>query len=654
MSPPIRPRAMRLRRLLAGLIALCAAACSVASGAPAPVGGRSTTGSAFVRVDQLGYPSGASKRAYLIAAGSENGAKFSVVSGGTTVLTAPLGRDLGHWSARFPHVYAIDFTGVRSPGSYSISVGGPFPAASPEFQIGDPATLDAGAIANALAFYQAERDGPDFIPSALRTAPGHLNDADAMTYLTPAYDPDSGEFKGNLTALGKQIDAAGGWWDAGDYLKFVETTSYTVDVLLAGVRDFPSRMGPGSASNFSDEALFGVRWLMHMWNDRTRTLYYQVGIGAGNGNTISDHDIWRLPQADDTYGGHSRDARYIRHRPVFRAGPPGSKISPNLAGRLAAAFAECFQVFRSTHPSLANRCLMDAEHVFALADSHPPGDLLTVIPFSFYPETEWRDDMELGATELYVALASDRDRDGLVRTNPNFYLRSAALWANAYIHGPNDATDTLNLYDLSGLAHFELANAIRSDDDPPRLQIGVRGLVADLGKQLDSAVSISRRNPFGFGFPWASWDTTSHGAGLSVMASEYDQLTGTSRYATFGDRWLANILGANAWGLSFIVGDGSSFPHCLQHQVANIVGSLDGSGTVLAGAAVEGPNSQGASGTVDGMKACPADGSNVYKVFNGRGSEFKDNMESYPNTEPAIDLTATSPLAFARLAAGLR
>ena len=59
------------------------------------------------------------------------------------------------------------------------------------------------------------------------------------------------------------------------------------------------------------------------------------------------------------------------------------------------------------------------------------------------------------------------------------------------------------------------------------------------------------------------------------MASEYDQLTGTSTYAAYADRWLANILGANAWGLSLIVGDGSTFPHCLQHQIANLVGNLE-------------------------------------------------------------------------------
>ena len=589
-----------------------------------------------------------------MSAVDETGATFAVKTGGTTAFSAPIGADLGSWSRRYPHVYALDFSTVVAAGLYTISVSGPAGATSPSFRITGPRDVYADPIANALSFFQVQRDGPDFVPSALRQSGGHLHDRRARTYLTPKTNSD-GEFRGDLSPLGRRVNAEGGWWDAGDYLKFVQTTSYTLDVLLSGVRDFPNEMGSGAVgSDFSAEAEFGTRWLLHMWNDRTRTLYYQVGIGSGNAKTLSDHDIWRLPQADDTFGHHRRDARYIRHRPVFRAGPPGSKVSPNLAGRDAAAFAECFQVFQHVEPKLASRCLRAAEDIFALANTKPRGHLLTVIPFDFYPETEWRDDMELGAVELYLALASDDDRAGLPRTDPAFYLRRAAHWAKAYMKGPNDAKDPLNLYDVSGLAHYELVRAIRGAGHTAGLATGERALLADMKLQLDRAVAQSGREPFGFGFPWATWDTTSHGAGLSVLASEYDELTGTHAYAVYADRWLANILGANAWGISLIVGDGSTFPHCLQHQVANLVGSLDGASPVLAGAAVEGPNSAGDSGTVDGMRPCPADGVDVYAPFRGHGAEFQDNMESFPNTEPAIDLSATSPLAFARQAEAIR
>ena len=623
---------------------------SAAAARHAPSGGGA---SAFVRVNQVGYPAGASKRAYLMASAAETGATFAVKnSGGTTILSGPIGARLGSWSSGYPNVYAIDFTSLAAAGSYTIAVSGPIAATSPAFVVNAGSTVYAGALRNALSYYQNSRDGAGYIPSALRTAPGHLNDANAMTYSTPSYNAGSGRFSGDLSPLGVRVDASGGWWDAGDYLKFLQTESYTDGVLLSGVRDFPSQMASSSTgADFTAEAKFGAQFLLRMWDDPSRTLYYQVGIGEGNGKTAGDHDIWRLPQADDSFGGTDPVDRYIRNRPVFRAGAPGSLISPNLAGRDAAALAECYVVFKTSDPTLAGQCISAAEHIFALANTAPTGNLQTVIPFSFYPETEWRDDLEWGATELYFAVTAG----GAASTghqSASYYLGQAAHWANAYMTGPGDGADTLNLYDVSGLAHYDLYRAIAQAGNPSGLQTTQAALLADLKKELDGAVAQGASDAFGFGFPWAAFDTTSHGFGLSVMASEYDQLTGTNAYADQSSRWIANVLGANAWGISLAVGDGTTFPHCMQHQVANLAGSLDGTSPVLAGAVVEGPNRTTSRGLVSGMRTCPVNGVDVFAPFNATAT-FQDNVQSWSTDEPAIDLSATSPLAFARQAAGL-
>ena len=273
---------------------------------------------------------------------------------------------------------------------------------------------------------------------------------------------------------------------------------------------------------------------------------------------------------------------------------------------MAAALALCYHTYRASDPTYANQCLLSAEHIFDLANTTPSGNLLTVIPFSFYPETEWREDLEFGATELYFALQGASSLPmGLPHNDGMFYLQKAAHWANAYITGPNDAADTLNLYDVSGLAHFELYRALGLAGNPAGLETTQAALLADLKKQLDKAVAQGNTDPFGFGFPWNTYDTTSHGGGLAVMAAEYTYLTGMNTYTDNANRWLGNILGANAWGTSLIVGNGTTFPHCMQHQVANLAGSLNGSPPLLSGAAVEGPNSVAAKGTLSGMIACP-------------------------------------------------
>lgn len=610
--------------------------------------------SAFVRVNQVGYVATGPKRAYLMASSSEAGATFSVRnSSGTALLTGSVGASVGSWGT-FKDVYAIDFDSVSTMGTYTIAINGPIAVTSPAFSIDTAANLYTTPLANSLNFYENERDGPNFIATPLRTAAGHLNDQSASVYLTPNMNKN-GRFSGTLTPTGAVIDASGGWWDAGDYLKFVQTHSYTVALMLIGVRDFPAQMGLSSTtSNFTAEARFGLDWLQKMWDDNSKTFYYQVGIGNGNAQTISDHDIWRLPQADDNFQGCSSTFRFICHRPVFinTAGGAGARISPNLAGRMAASLAECFQVFKTSDPAYANQCLLSAEHIFDLANTAPSGNLLTAAPFSFYPEKEWRDDLEFGATELYFALAGGSLPAGLPHTDPLFYLQSAATWANAYITGPNDAADTLNLYDVSGLAHFELYRALGTVGNPAGLATTQAALLADLKKQLDKAVTQSGTDPFGFGFTWAAYDTTSHGGGLVVMANEYDNLTGSTTYQAFAHRWLANVLGTNAWGTSLIVGDGITFPHCMQHQVANLVGSLNGTPPVLSGAAVEGPNSITTRGLVSGMITCPANGVDVFAPFNGNGAVYQDNVQSFSTVEPAIDLTASSPLAFSWTVAG--
>jgi len=688
--------------------------------------------SAYVRVNQAGYETGEKPfRAYLMSRKAQSRASFKVVnSKGAAAYSGYAGALLGSWSHSQTvtyYVYALDFN-VPGGDLYTISVSGPVAAVSPRFAVDTPDVLYSGLLLNTLFFYETQRDGAKFIRNALRSEPGHLKDRSAHVYQTPPLD--SNDFIDNVPPIPPlvsaglpHIDASGGWWDAGDYEKYVETTSYTAALMQIGIRDFPNQMGihapvgppapPGSVSyagssgtgaprspDFTDEAKFGVNWLLKMWDDKTHTLFYQVdntqdwdyyGEGepsSATGNCggmyvtpyclITDYDIWTLPQAADNYEqpGDPQPCDpyttfYICHRPVYVAGPANSPISPNLAGRLAADFALCYQLNRRTNPALANRCLKNAEDIFALADTSFPDPapaassgtcatcLLTVSPFDGYPENVWEDDMELGATELYFALESEENRGnlsaGLLHTEPNYYLHQAAEFARGYITNIYDTgyTDTLNLYDVSGLAHFELYRALERAGDPPGLAVSKSSIRKQLLRQVGDAITQAGTDPWGFGYQWSFGDTTSHGAGLSVMASEAYYLTQSKSYDMYSQRWLANILGTNAWGSSFIVGDGSTFPNCIQHQVANLAGSPDGTtgGTpILWGAASEGPAAYATSGVVDGMILCPENGIDTFMKFNGNAGAFdssqvavyQDNMQSYSTTEPAIDLTATS------------
>ncbi len=195
-----------LRKLVTVVVLSACTAGGLASGALA-------AGRAFIRVNQVGYPTTAPKRAYLMSSRSESGQAFTLRSAeGADVLTGVVGTSVGPWSGKFRYVYALDFDTVQAPGSYTLSVAGRAPASSPVFAIAPAQRLYEGPLANALSFYENERDGPEYIPSALRTAPAHLNDEDAMTYATPTVN-EEGEFKGELESLG--ADDQRFWWLVG-------------------------------------------------------------------------------------------------------------------------------------------------------------------------------------------------------------------------------------------------------------------------------------------------------------------------------------------------------------------------------------------------------------------------------------------------------
>ena len=601
----------------------------------------------FVRVDQLGYLPDESKVAYLLAASPADGAPFTVVDdAGAVVLGGTAGPDRGPWNDAWPAVHPMDLTSLNTPGTYRIVMTGTVDATSPTFTIGSAAELFLPRVDDAVAFFQAQRDGPDVIPGELGRKPSHLNDRDLDIFAWPTYeDPDSDTIVGrSLERIDRHVDLAGGWFDAGDFIKFTHTTAYSVGLLYLAQRE----LGADAPADLAPEARFGQDWLDRAWDPKTGTLYLQVGIGSGNtaGTFNGDHDLWRLPEDDDALTG--RENRYLRSRPAFRANDPGTRLPPNLAGRMAAAYALAAQVDAAVDPARARRDLATAATIFRRAKTTKvkPSDVVTALPHAFYPESSWRDDMEWAAAELALAGRSLGD------SRSSTWLDEGRHWAAAYL-AHEAGQDTLNLYDTSAVAHAELIRAMRAAGS-----LGGSGaeapLIGDLKSQLEIGVKRSGGDPFGAGAIYDDFDAAPHTFGLITTARLYGDLTGDRTYDAFATRQRDWALGANPWGGTLMIGTGTDFPRCPQHVVANLSGSQDGSAPILRGAIVNGPNS--ADLFTDGLgeffeegHTCPPDGVDTYAAFNGHGSQYVDDVRSWQTVEPAIDFTSIALLAFALL-----
>jgi endoglucanase len=645
--------AMAASALVAALALAAPAHAARAHAVPAhPVPAHPVPARAYVRVNQVGFAPGEPRRALLLSEDARPQARFSVRRrGGGVALRGRVGRDLGGWSRRFRHVYPIDLSRLTAPGAYAVTVGGA--VGSPTFRVAEGSQLYGRLLGNAIAYYRSVRDGPDVIPGALQRRPAHLRDSSAPVYRRPRYNSD-GELLGRLHAAGGTADLSGGWFDAGDYLKFAHTSAYVDAVLLLAARDSAARFPAGFEP--AAEARFGADWLLRAWDDGSATLYHQVGIGDGNGRTIlGDHDFWRLPEADDRLRVRPGAPNvFVALRPALRAAAPGAPVSPNLAGRLAAAFGLCAQVFRASDPAYADRCLLAGEHIFGAARTKHVGRLLTAEPYAYYPESEWRDDLELGATELARALQAAPAPATAPHADPGFYLGEAARWAAAYLRRPGAGGGPLDVYDVSALGHAELADALSAPGAPAGLPVSRGSLITALERALTLGRRRAHAEPFGLAFAPGQFDTAPHALGYAVMADRYERLSGSRAFRVFGQRELDWVLGANAWGASFVVGAGRNFPRCMQSQIANLSGSLNGRPPLQLGATVGGPNSpdQFADlGLPDGGRRCPRDGRDRYRRFSGHGARYLDDVRSWPSVEPAIDYTALTLLAFSARAA---
>jgi endoglucanase len=90
----------------------------------------------------------------------------------------------------------------------------------------------------------------------------------------------------------------------------------------------------------------------------------------------------------------------------------------------------------------------------------------------------------------------------------------------------------------------------------------------------------------------------------------------------------------------------------MQHQVTNLVPMPPNGPPFLSGAVVEGPNASAAKGTLTNMVACPPNGVDTFAQFNNTKAVYRDNVQSSSTVEPAIDLSASSFLAFSWQMAG--
>ncbi|XP_050707727.1 uncharacterized protein LOC126992936 [Eriocheir sinensis] len=249
-------------------------------------------------------------------------------------------------------------------------------AAAPEAQnIANPCSGSgyAQALCMSYVFYEAQRSG--VLPSDQR-----------VTWRQDSALNDGSDVGHDLT---------GGYYDAGDHVKFGFPMAFTATLLSWGLIDFES--GHSSAGQL-DYGRAAVRWATDYFikcHTAEREFWGQVGYGE------SDHAFWGRPE----------DMTMSRPSYKIDTGAPGS----DLAGETAAALAAASIVFKSSDSGYSNTLLTHAKQLFDFADQNR-GLYSNSIPDAANYYNSWsgyNDELVWAATWLYRA------------TNDNSYLDKA-------------------------------------------------------------------------------------------------------------------------------------------------------------------------------------------------------------------------------------
>ncbi|MQL76289.1 hypothetical protein Taro_008659 [Colocasia esculenta] len=349
------------------------------------------------------------------------------------------------------------------------------------------------------------------------------------------------------------VDLTGGYYDAGDNVKFNFPMAFTTTMLSWSVIEYGKRMGKQV-----DRARVAIRWgadyLLKAATTTPGTLY----VGVGDPNT--DHKCWERPEDMDT------------PRTVYAvsAAHPGSDVAAETAAALAAASL----VFRTVDKAYAKRLLAAARLVmdFAMKYQGKYSDFLgsSVCPFycsysgyKFF--VAGQDELLWGASWLYRA------------TNNNAYL--------SYLQslGANDDTDIFSWDNKYAGARVLLSRRVVVEGvkslDPFRVQAETF-----MCKILPNTPSSSTQYTAGGLIYKMSQANLQYVTSISFLLSTYAKYMTSSNHTfncgnllvtsralrSLAKKQVDYILGENPQKMSYMVGYGTRYPQRIHHRGSSL------------------------------------------------------------------------------------
>jgi endoglucanase len=443
-----------------------------------------------------------------------------------------------YWEASGDTVRKVDFSEWKKEGSYTVKLTG-F-ARTYDISIG-PKPYHEVSKAAIKSFYLGRTSIAIEEPFAgeWARAAGH---PDTLVYIHASAADDK-------RPEGTIISSPLGWYDAGDYNKYVVNSGITTYTMLRALKDYPLYYAnldlniPESGSGIPDllsETLFNLRWVLSMQDPNDGGVYHKL--------TTKQFEDFVMPN-------EAVNDRFVVAKSTAAA--------LNYAALTASAF-RVLSGYDAQLPGLSDSCLSRAEKTWDWAVKHPdlvyqqPEDIAT----GAYGDDQLDDEWFWAASELYLATGNDRY---LSVIKEKYQRPQVPTWNQVYALG------FYSLIDFYEELPAELTELSIKDD--------FLALANDL-------VAISDQSPYGISIEEFAWGSSSQVANEGMIKLFAHQLTGDVAYLNSALSDLDYVLGRNATGFCFVTGFGHQRVMNIHHRPSG----ADGIEDPVPGFLVGGPN----------------------------------------------------------------
>ncbi len=391
-----------------------------------------------------------------------------------------------------------------------------------------------------------------------------------------------------------EVDLAGGYYDAGDYIKFTLTTAYAASMLAWSLYEYPESY---ASTGLAEEALGQIRWAADFFMKATfRDAQGKLVAYAHQIGDASDHSCFWMPPELRRSDLCPRKAYFVWDE------QPAADVTAAAAAALALTGLVTYQQ-RKTQDDVdyAERCVDYAKALYEFAARYP--ETRAQDDGGLYTSNSSTDDLAWAALWLYlVNPAAHAEYLDAIVSGPRPWLSfgsqsnlliaapTPGVWVPAWAESSPHSWDAVRAGVIIKLAQLMTE---RSAPMAPRW--------VEIARQMARGFATGPATPDGF-YMYMSWGSARYNAAAqftTLLFSKYFPSDAeTPSLVDWARRQMDYILGSNALGKSYVMGYTQSYAlqphHAAGHaSIFGLPSTPKENRHIIWGALVNGPRADG-------------------------------------------------------------